>query len=112
MAATPSPRAKPDRSASKVRERPSLASIPRSAMVIQMVGSKFKAEPATMAMSASLCCRDWLPKWKQTRDDEQAVSIVMLGPRRSKKYEIRLDRMLLPQPIIVYFGYILRSMPI
>lgn len=37
-----------------------------------------------------------MAKCKQTRDDEQAVSSVKLGPFRSKYQEIRLETMAVP----------------
>lgn len=39
-----------------------------------------------------------------TSDDEQAVSIVIEGPCQSKKYDTRLDMMLLEIPVAVYWG--------
>lgn len=36
-----------------------------------------------MEMSDSPFSSDWFPRWKQTRDDEQAVSMVTLVPWRS-----------------------------
>lgn len=38
------------------------------------------------------------------RLEEHAVSRVMEGPRQSKKYETRLDKILLPIPVAVYIG--------
>ncbi len=40
-----------------------------------------------------------------TKDDEQAVSTAMLGPRKSKKYEIRLAAMLSAEPVMIVIEF-------
>lgn len=43
--------------------------------------------PAAIAVDASPVCRLWHAKCSATRLPEQAVSIVILGPFKSKKYD-------------------------
>ncbi len=45
------------------------------------------------------------PRWTATSDDEQAVSIVMLGPCQSKKYDTRLEMMARLSPVAPYVGF-------
>ncbi len=42
---------------------------------------------ATTASGLSFARRLWTAAWTADNDDEQAVSTVMLGPRKSKKLE-------------------------
>ena len=48
-----------------------------------MLGSKWSEEPTTIEMSASPSWIDLLPIWNETKEDEQAVSMVTLAPCRS-----------------------------
>ncbi len=57
------------------------------------VGDISRLTPATIAMSIRPDEIAACAAANATSDDEQAVSMVKLGPRRSKMYEMRLDRM-------------------
>jgi hypothetical protein len=55
--------------------------------------------PPTRAWLASPDAIAWQAWWNATSDEEHAVSITMLGPCRSKKYEMRLAAMLAVPPV-------------
>lgn len=65
---------------------------------IQNSGSMFKWQPPTSAVLVSPSLRLWQAKCIATMLDEHAVSEVKLGPRRSKKWEIRFDCIAYAQP--------------
>lgn len=46
----------------------------------------------------------WLARCNAVIEDEQAVSIVILGPLRLKNHEMRFDSSAGPVPVAVYFG--------
>jgi hypothetical protein len=69
------------------------------AMVTQNSGNIFRWHPPTIANSDSPCCKLLHASWTATRLDEQAVSIVRLGPCKSKKWEILFDCIAGAQPI-------------
>ena len=51
----------------------------------QNSGSMFRWHPPTMAMLDSPILKLWQAVWRATKLDEHAVSVVKLGPLRSKK---------------------------
>lgn len=55
------------------------------------------------------CLSPWQHMSTATRLLEHAVSMVMLGPVRSKKVLILLDNMLAAIPVPAYFGAVSRS---
>ena len=55
--------------------------------------------PPARASVASPLRRLWQARWTATSDDEQAVSIARLGPRKSSRYERRLAAMLAALPV-------------
>ena len=56
-----------------------------------MNGSTITFAPPARATSHSPLARLWQARCTATSDDEQAVSTVMLGPSRSRKYDSRPD---------------------
>lgn len=54
-------------------------------------GPRIRFVPAAMASPDMPERRAWTAWCTATREEEHAVSIVMLAPRQSKKYEIRFD---------------------
>lgn len=72
---------------------------------IQNSGSMFKWQPPTIAMFDSPVRKLWQATCSATRLDEQAVSVVKLGPRRSKKCDILLDCIAYAQPVDVISGH-------
>ena len=65
--------------------------------------------PPASAMSLSPERRLWQARWTPTSDDEQAVSIETLGPRRSRKYDSRLASTLCNVPVSVRASIASRS---
>jgi hypothetical protein len=55
-------------------------------------------QPPTIAMLDSPVLKLWQAKCNATKLDEHAVSVVKLGPLKSKKCEILLDCMAYAQP--------------
>ncbi|CAM4052954.1 hypothetical protein NORO109296_18390 [Nocardiopsis rhodophaea] len=58
--------------------------MPASLMIVESIGRRRRLEPPTTACPASplrMLCTAWCTA---TRDEEQAVSTVTEGPRRSK----------------------------
>jgi hypothetical protein len=81
----PSARAMPSASAENGLQPPSGAMAPAWSNVIVTDGESRRFTPATTAVvisPLSIARRAW---WSATRDDEHAVSVVMLGPRRSRR---------------------------
>ncbi len=68
-------------------------------MARNMSGLNIKFAPPTMAMFDSPVRRVWQPWCRAVSVVEQPVSTDMLGPRRSKKWESRLDAMAAPVPM-------------
>ena len=66
---------------------------------IVMAGDRIRFTPPASASVDSPLRRLVQAKWTATSDDEQAVSIAMLGPRKSNRYEIRLAAMLSALPV-------------
>src|SRR5687768_1146644 len=98
---TPSLRTSPSARESKVLQRPSCARSP--ALAYQMVpsGERIRFAPPAMASVDSPLHKLRHARFDATSDDEQAVSIDMLGPRKSKKCERRLAAMPLEWPVTV-----------
>ncbi len=76
----PSLRTKPSAAASKVLQRPSGASARVRETAMELSGDRIRLTPPAMARSHSPLRRFWLAVWIAVSDDEQAVSIAMLGP--------------------------------
>ena len=73
-------------------------------MTINMSGLKVTLAPPTIDMSDSLVLKAWQAWWKAVRVVEQPVSMVMLGPFRSKKWDILLEAIAAPMPMSRYLG--------
>ena len=69
--------------------------------------------PATIATSHSPLLILSIASFTATKDDEQAVSIVILGPLKSKKKDILFDNIAIEFPTIALisfsFGIIVRK---
>lgn len=81
--AQPSLRPMPSASAEKDLQRPSGARAPALPKATVTAGARRRLTPAASAMSLSPTRRLTHAWWTATSDDEQAVSIAKLGPRRS-----------------------------
>lgn len=68
---------------------------------MEINGSGFSKtlHPVTTDMSQSPTCKLRHAECSDVKLEEQPVSIVMLGPLRSKKCDIRLDNMAVPVPV-------------
>ncbi len=55
--------------------------------------------------------RLWQARCRATIDDEHAVSTVIDGPRKSRKYDSRFAMMLSAPPELVQASTLVRSMP-
>jgi hypothetical protein len=75
----------PSAEASKGLHRPSAAVPPAWSKVIVIVGESSRLTPPARARSASPARRARTARWVETSEDEQAVSTIMLGPRRSSR---------------------------
>ena len=64
-------------------------------------GVTISETPPASARAVSPARRLWQARWMATSDDEQAVSIERLGPRRSRKYDRRLASTLCKVPVKV-----------
>src|SRR5438093_1183300 len=83
--------------------RPRPRTVPRAfsrekPMVI--AGDRMRLTPPARARSDSPHRRLWQARWAAASEDEQAVSIERLGPRKSKRYEMRLAAMLSAPPVL------------
>src|SRR2546426_3781434 len=94
----PSPRTYPSASAENVLQRPSGASIRALDKVIDASGERIRLTPPARAMSHSRWRKLCTARCTATREEEQAVSIAMLGPRKSSKYDSRFATMLFATP--------------
>jgi hypothetical protein len=72
-------------------------------------GPSRRFAPAATVTSDSPLRSDCTAWWTATKLEEHAVSIVMLGPCQSKKYDIRFEIMLREVPVAVYVGMELMS---
>lgn len=91
----------PSADASKGLQRPSAAVPPARSKVIVTVGDSSTFTPPASATSASPRRSACTARCVETSDDEQAVSTIMLGPRRSSRYDSRLAMMLSAAPVAV-----------
>ncbi len=62
-------------------------------MATKVSGVSIALTPPTIAISISPRLSAETASWSATNDEEHAVSIVMLGPRRSNTNETRFDSM-------------------
>ena len=97
----PSPRTNPSAAASKAWHCPVGDSASAWSKLRVTAGDSSRFTPAASASSESPARRLWHARWMATSDDEQAVSIVTDGPRRSRKYDTRLAMMLSAPPVAV-----------
>lgn len=67
------------------------------ALVAEMPEMK-RLQPATMAEAHSPLLMACSARCRHTRDAEQPVRTVMLGPRKSKAYDSRFDNMMSNMP--------------
>ncbi len=81
----PSPRAKPSAEASNVLQRPSGAMNPTLDIATVSSGVIISETPPAIARSVSPDRRLSQARWIATSDEEQALSIDRLGPRRSSR---------------------------
>mmetsp|Transcript_53828 Transcript_53828/g.140207 ORF Transcript_53828/g.140207 Transcript_53828/m.140207 type:complete len:206 (+) Transcript_53828:331-948(+) len=96
-----SPRQYPSALLSKVKQRPLWLSIPAAQQPMKGPGNNIRLMPCTTEAgigSLSLYRRWSLETWMHTKEDEQAVSMVMLVPFRLKVYEKRLAVMAFAAP--------------
>ena len=106
----PSPRTKPSAAASKAWHAPvgdmrlGLVEAARRGRREQQVDAAGEGQRRTRPVR-----RLWQARCTATSDDEQAVSTVTDGPRRSKKYDSRLAMMLSAPPVPVQASTWLRS---
>jgi len=63
-------------------------------------GERMRLTPPTRATSDSPRSKLWQARWAATREEEQALSTAMLGPRKSKRYEMRFAAMLRAPPVL------------
>ena len=75
--------------------------MPRVPVSWWKAGVEVTKTPAARARSLSPVAMLRQARCSATSEDEQAVSIVMLGPRRSNTYEMRFAAMLPVLPVIV-----------
>ena len=59
--------------------------------------------PPARASEHSPCQMARQAKWMATSDEEQAVSIARLGPRRSSTYEIRFASMVIDAAVVAWW---------
>ena len=98
-AATQSALTYPLAAESKDRQRPAGESILKARKLLLTPGSMTTETPPTIARRTrpdAMSCRAWCAA---TSEDEQAVSTVIEGPRKSKQKETRLENMLWEQPV-------------
>ena len=67
--------------------------------LIAIAGDRIRFTPPAKASVDSPFRKLAQAKWTATSDEEQAVSIERLGPRKSNRYEIRLAAMLRALPV-------------
>lgn len=83
---------------------------PRLDIAINMSGLRIKLAPPTIATFESPTRRLWQARCKHAMLLEQAVSRLMLGPFKSKKWEIRFDNIAVPFPVMKYLGSVSGSL--
>ena len=79
-------------------------------IVTDVSGMSIAFTPPTRASSISPRAIAWVASCSATNEDEQAVSMVMLGPRRSYTKEIRLDSMVNVPAVAVWESTVHRLM--
>src|SRR5580698_2870278 len=89
----PSPRTYPSASASNARDWLVGERNPPWEAAIVKFGVSIRLTPPASAIVLSPAHRERQARCTATRDDEQAVSTVRLGPQRSKACEMRLANM-------------------
>ena len=72
---------------------------PALVKLIAIAGERIRFTPPANASVDSPFRRLRQAKWTATSDEEQAVSMARLGPRKSNRYEIRLAAMLSALPV-------------
>jgi hypothetical protein len=77
---------------------------PRFDRIMKLSGLISKFTPVTIDMSASPALRLWQPMWSELKLEEQPVSIVMLGPRKSKKWDTLFEIIVAPLPVSIVLG--------
>ena len=102
MAPAASARTYPSAAASIVLHLPSWDSIPDLANATGVSTDSIKFAPALMALSHCPSRSEFLAECRLTRDDEQAVSTVSVGPLRSNWKLIRPDATLRVFPVATY----------
>src|SRR5271154_573664 len=98
----PSPRTNPSAAASNARHLPVGDSAPAWSKPRNTDGDNNMLTPAAIARWESSMRRLWQARWMATSDDEHAVSTETDAPRRSRKYERRLARMLSAPPVLFH----------
>src|SRR5580704_16769166 len=101
MTPAPSPRPYPSAAAENDFDLPSAARNWPLHMVTIVAGEIITFAPPTIESSQPSYATERYARWVATRDDEHPVSTVMLGPWRSKVYEIRFDRIVSDAPTAV-----------
>src|SRR5262249_22731411 len=87
-----------------MRDRPVGESIPRLLSDMNASGSRMRIVPAATATSLVPALRAWTAWASAIKLDEQAVSIVIVGPCQSKKYDTLLEALLAAMPGALYLG--------
>lgn len=77
---------------------------PRFDIVTKTSEFNMRLPPTTIAISHSPARRLWHAMCRAVRAVEQAVSMETLGPRRSKKCDMRLASMARALPVTLYRG--------
>ena len=97
----PSARTIPSARASNTLQRPSAEKSRIFEATIMPSGERITLTPPARARSLSPARRLWQARCTATSDDEHAVSVVRLGPRRSSQYEMRPLSRLSDDPVPV-----------
>src|SRR5690606_38188985 len=87
--------------ASKVLQRPSGAMKPTLESEIIRLSVTINETPPAIVRSHSPRRRLWQARWMATSEDEQAVSMETLGPRKSSRYDRRFANTLWTVPVSV-----------
>lgn len=76
-----------------------------------VVSQCIAAKDGLLTMETSPNLRPWHARWAAVRLLEQAVSKLILGPRRSKNQLSRFESMAVPVPVAMYLRSISGSLP-
>ena len=98
----PSERTKPSASSENALQRPSADSAPALLNETMRLGPSTRLTPPASATSAAPDRSRWQASAIAVSDEEHAVSITMLRPRRSRTYETRFATMLSAAPVPEY----------